>query len=74
MTIPISGEERERKQFVAAVEDGYVLVSESFILFLPSLHGFLYLLGSFRLVNMDTNINRLLTQPSFMQPSPGCST
>ena len=36
MTIPISGEERERKQFVAAVENGYVLVSESFILFLPS--------------------------------------
>ena len=71
MTIPISGEERERKQFV---EDGYVLVSESFILFLPSLHGFLYLLGSFRLVNMDTNINCLLTQSSFMQPSPGCST
>ena len=25
MTIPISGEERERKQFVAAAKDGYVL-------------------------------------------------
>ena len=56
MTIPISGEERERKQFV---EDGYVLVSESFILFLPSLHCFLSLMGSFKLVNTDTDLNCL---------------
>ena len=39
MSISISGEERERKQFVVAVEDGYGNVrftSESFMLFLPS--------------------------------------
>ena len=57
MTIPISGEERERKQFVAAVEDGYVLVSESFILFLPSLHCFLNSMNSFKLVNMDADLD-----------------
>ena len=57
MTIPISGEERERKQFVAAVEDGYVLVSESFILFLPSLHCFLNLMDSFRLFNTNADSN-----------------
>ena len=62
MMIPISGEERERKQSVAAVEDGYVLVSESFILFLPSLHCFLNLMGSFKLVNMNTDdVNHRLT-------------
>ena len=61
MTIPISGEERERKQFVAAVEDGYVLVSESFILFLPSLHCFLDSLSSFKLVNMDADLDCLPT-------------
>ena len=54
MTIPISGEERERKQFV---EDGYVLVSESFILFLPSLHCFLNLMDSFRLFNTNADSN-----------------
>ena len=61
MTMPISGEERERKQFVAAVEDGYVLVSESFILFLPSLHCFLSLICSFKLVNADADLNYLPT-------------
>ena len=61
MTIPISGEERGRKQFVAAVENDYVLVSESFILFLPSLHCFLSLMGSFKLVNTDADLNCLPT-------------
>ena len=58
MTIPISGEERERKQFV---EDGYVLVSESFILFLPSLHCFLNSMSSFKPANMDADLDCLPT-------------
>ena len=58
MTIPISGEERARKQFV---EDGYVLVSESFILFLPSLHCFLNSMSSFKPVNMDADLDCLPT-------------
>ena len=60
MMIPISGEERERKQFVVAVKDG-CFASESFILFIPSLHCFLNLMGSFTLVNMNVGMNRLLT-------------
>ena len=35
--------------------------SESFILFSPSIHCFLNLMGSFKLVNMNTDLNRLLT-------------
>ena len=35
--------------------------SESFILFIPSLHCFLNLMGSFTLVNMNVDMNHLLT-------------
>ena len=64
--IPISGEERERKQFVVAVEDGYI---GSWLCALPVslsccsylLHCFLNLIGLLRLVNMKTDWTRLLT-------------
>ena len=54
MTTPISGEEREKKQFVAAIKDGYVPalpVSLSFCSYL--LHCCLNLIGKFRLVIED---------------------
>ena len=61
MTIPISGEERERKQFVVAVKDGYICALRVSLSFCSYLRCCLNLMGSFRLVDMKTDRIRLLT-------------
>ena len=64
----------EGKETVCCCSQRWICALRVSLSFRSYLHCCLNLMGSFSLVNMNKDLNRLLTWPSFMQPPPRCST